>query len=90
MVQCVCCRMPACVDMWAMSPAINQPSTANRRVIEEMGENIEERINLQKGLFEIEDANVYNKHEMRQLDEFLESGGSGAPACVIWPWAAMS
>lgn len=28
---------------------------------QEMNDNIEERINLQKALFEIEDANVYNK-----------------------------
>lgn len=39
-----------------------------------MNDNIEERINLQKALFEIEDANLYNKHELSQLDEFLEAG----------------
>lgn len=30
-------------------------------LVQEMNDNIEERINLQKALFEIEDANVYNK-----------------------------
>ena len=30
-------------------------------VFQEMNENIEERINLQKALFEIEDANIFNK-----------------------------
>ncbi len=39
-----------------------------------MNENIEERINLQKALFEIEDANVFNKTELRRLEEFLETG----------------
>ncbi len=45
-------------------------------LVQEMNENIEERINLQKGLFEIEDANLYNKYELKQLDEFLEAGES--------------
>lgn len=42
-----------------------------------MNDNIEERINLQKALFEIEDANLYNKHELGQLEEFLDSGDGG-------------
>jgi hypothetical protein len=41
---------------------------------QDMNENIEERVNLQKALFEIEDANVLNRYELRQLDEFLEAG----------------
>jgi hypothetical protein len=40
-----------------------------------MNENIEERINLQKAVFEIEDANLFNRYELKQLDEFLEAGG---------------
>ncbi len=58
-----------------------------------MNDNIEERINLQKALFEIEDANLYNKHELGQLDEFLEAGKCGVqgrpqvdPTCPL-PWA---
>ncbi|KAG2429201.1 hypothetical protein HYH02_014133 [Chlamydomonas schloesseri] len=48
------------------------------KLVEEMNDNIEERINLQKALFEIEDANLYNKHELSQLDEFLEAGKGNA------------
>ena len=43
-------------------------------LVQEMNDNIEERINLQKGLFEIEDANLYNKYELKQLEEFLDHG----------------
>jgi kinesin family protein 18/19 len=43
-------------------------------LVQDMHENIEERINLQKALFEIEDANVFNRYELRQLEEFLEAG----------------
>jgi kinesin family protein 18/19 len=39
-----------------------------------MNENIEERINLQKAVFEIEDANLFNRYELKQLDEFLDAG----------------
>lgn len=42
-----------------------------------MHENIEERINLQKALFEIEDANLFNRYELKQLDEFIEAGAWG-------------
>ncbi|KAG2427248.1 hypothetical protein HXX76_012444 [Chlamydomonas incerta] len=48
------------------------------KLVEEMNDNIEERINLQKALFEIEDANLYNKHELSQLEEFLEAGKGNA------------
>ena len=37
----------------------------------EINENVEERINLQKALFEIEDVNVCNKFELKNLDECL-------------------
>jgi kinesin family protein 18/19 len=43
-------------------------------LVQEMNENIEERVNLQKALFEIEDANVFNRYELKQLEEFLEAG----------------
>ncbi|KAG1677565.1 hypothetical protein FOA52_014463 [Chlamydomonas sp. UWO 241] len=47
-------------------------------LVQEMNDNIEERINLQKALFEIEDANVCNKYELNQLDDFLEAGQGAA------------
>ena len=37
----------------------------------EINENVEERINLQKALFEIEDVNVCNRFELKNLDECL-------------------
>lgn len=40
----------------------------------EINENVEERINLQKALFELEDLNVCNKFELKQLDECLATG----------------
>ncbi|GAX81643.1 hypothetical protein CEUSTIGMA_g9071.t1 [Chlamydomonas eustigma] len=43
-------------------------------LVQEMNDNIEERINLQKALFEIEDANIFSKYELKQLEEFLEAG----------------
>lgn len=46
-------------------------------MVSDMNENIEERINLQKGVFEIEDANNYNRAELKQLEEFLDSGREG-------------
>ncbi|KAL6746359.1 P-loop containing nucleoside triphosphate hydrolase protein [Haematococcus lacustris] len=46
-------------------------------LVQDMNENIEERINLQKALFEIEDANLFNRYENKQLEEFLEAGQGG-------------
>lgn len=40
----------------------------------EINENVEERINLQKALFELEDLNVCNKFELKNLEECLTSG----------------
>mmetsp|Transcript_9505 Transcript_9505/g.27171 ORF Transcript_9505/g.27171 Transcript_9505/m.27171 type:complete len:980 (+) Transcript_9505:572-3511(+) len=40
----------------------------------EINENTEERINLQKALFELEDTNVLNKCELQQLEHYLQSG----------------
>mgnify|MGYP000140797259 FL=1 len=34
----------------------------------DINENVEERINLQKALFELEDKNSYNHYELQQLD----------------------
>jgi len=50
---------------------------------QDMNDNIEERINLQKAVFEIEDANLFNRYEMRQLDEFLAAGESSPH--TAWP-----
>eukprot|EP00983_Pelagomonas_calceolata_P075629 1153090-Pelagomonas_calceolata.AAC.4 len=41
--------------------------------LQDMNENIEERINLQKAVFEIEDANLFNRYELKQLEEFLSA-----------------
>jgi kinesin family protein 18/19 len=53
----------------------------------EINENVEERINLQKALYELEDINVCNKYELQNIQEMLDAGeranGSG-PVC--W-WA---
>lgn len=46
-------------------------------LVGEMNENIEERINLQKALFEIEDTFLTNKAELKQLEEFLDAGALG-------------
>jgi len=40
----------------------------------EINENTEERINLQKALFELEDTNVCNKCELQHLENYLQSG----------------
>lgn len=40
---------------------------------QEINENIEERINLQKALFELEDINVCNKYELHNLEQMLEA-----------------
>ena len=34
-------------------------------------ENVEERINLQKALFELEDINLHNRIELQQLDDHI-------------------
>ncbi|GIL46590.1 hypothetical protein Vafri_3551 [Volvox africanus] len=69
----------------ARPPGVSKPRTSEEdllaligKLVEEMNDNIEERINLQKALFEIEDANLYNKHEMGQLEEFLDTGKGSA------------
>ena len=50
-----------------------------------MNENLEERINLQKAVFEIEDANLFNRYELKQLEEFLAAGkGLCACACTAY------
>mmetsp|Transcript_11268 Transcript_11268/g.28907 ORF Transcript_11268/g.28907 Transcript_11268/m.28907 type:complete len:941 (+) Transcript_11268:278-3100(+) len=40
----------------------------------ELNENTEERINLQKALYELEDMNVCIKCELQQLENYLQSG----------------
>lgn len=44
---------------------------------QEMNDNIEERINLQKALFELEDLNVCNMYEKKNLEDVLDQGTDG-------------
>lgn len=37
----------------------------------DINENVEERINLQKALFELEDMNLHNRAELQQLDDLI-------------------
>jgi hypothetical protein len=53
---------------------LHLPATSTLQVAA-MNDNIEERINLQKALFELEDLTVSSKYELRALQDFLESGG---------------
>eukprot|EP00879_Flechtneria_rotunda_P026376 GHRR01028120.1.p1 GENE.GHRR01028120.1~~GHRR01028120.1.p1 ORF type:complete len:149 (+),score=59.96 GHRR01028120.1:1002-1448(+) len=41
---------------------------------QEINENVEERINLQKALFELEDINVCNKYELQNIENMLRTG----------------
>jgi hypothetical protein len=52
------------VDAWPPNSPLTQPpdhQPSDTQPPQEMNDNIEDRINLQKGLFEIQDANLYNK-----------------------------
>lgn len=44
-------------------------------LVQEVNDNIEERINLQKALFELEDINVCNQYELQNLEDMLCSTG---------------
>lgn len=37
----------------------------------EISENVQERINLQKALFELEETNIRNRTELQQLDDAI-------------------
>lgn len=37
----------------------------------DINDNVEERINLQKALFELEDMNLHNRAELQRLDELI-------------------
>jgi hypothetical protein len=37
----------------------------------DINENVQERINLQKALFELEDMNLHNRAELQQLDDLI-------------------
>lgn len=52
--------------------------------VQDMNENLEERINLQKAVFEIEDANLFNRYELKQLEDFLSAGQAShaLPLCA--------
>lgn len=43
--------------------------------MQEINDNVEERINLQKALFELEDVNVCNKYELQNIDDMLKAAG---------------
>ena len=71
----VCVRVHVCVRAHRRSWLVpHPPCPVPAPLSQDMNENIEERINLQKALFEIEDANLFNRYELKQLDEFLEAG----------------
>lgn len=38
---------------------------------QETSENVQERINLQKALFELEETNLHNRTELQQLDDAI-------------------
>jgi kinesin family protein 18/19 len=42
--------------------------------LQEINENVEERINLQKALFELEDINVCNQYELQNIEDMLKAG----------------
>lgn len=42
----------------------------------DINENVEERINLQKALFELEDMNLHNRAELQQLDDLIADPSS--------------
>jgi len=59
----------------------------------EINENVEERINLQKALFELEDVNVCNRYELQNIQEMLDAGrgvGGALFPCRVggrrWGW----
>jgi hypothetical protein len=44
--------------------------------LQEINENVEERINLQKALFELEDINVCNQYELQNIEDMLKAGAA--------------
>jgi hypothetical protein len=54
--------------------------------LQEINENVEERINLQKALFELEDINVCNQYELQSIEDMLKAGAARCRvACCWWP-----
>eukprot|EP01026_Neomeris_dumetosa_P057396 TRINITY_DN52829_c0_g2_i2.p2 TRINITY_DN52829_c0_g2~~TRINITY_DN52829_c0_g2_i2.p2 ORF type:complete len:104 (-),score=25.09 TRINITY_DN52829_c0_g2_i2:67-378(-) len=47
----------------------------------EINENVEERINLQKALYELEDTNVQNKLLVSHLEEIIEFEHPSSQSC---------
>ncbi|KAL3678138.1 hypothetical protein R1sor_021094 [Riccia sorocarpa] len=47
-----------------------------------INENVEERINLQKALFELEDTNLHNRTELQKLDDLIAEGKSLSTSIV--------
>lgn len=56
----------------------------------DINENVEERINLQKALFELEDINVCNKYELASINEMLDAGAGSACGWVVCACARKS
>lgn len=57
--------------------------------LQEINENVEERINLQKALFELEDINVCNQYELQNIEDMLTAGAAAA-MLAAWLTAAGS
>jgi hypothetical protein len=57
------CQAPA--HAWRISACL---------LLQEINENVEERINLQKALFELEDINVCNQYELQNIEDMLQAG----------------
>lgn len=52
-------------------------------VPQEINDNVEERINLQKALFELEDVNVCNKYELQNIEDSIKGATqAGLLLCV--------
>jgi len=63
------------------SPQIHDDSWLDE-LSEDINENVEERINLQKALFELEDMNIQNKCELVALDDRMNELGH-LPPCPL-------
>lgn len=50
--------------------------------LQEINENVEERINLQKALFELEDINVCNQYELQNIEDMLKAGTRALCSCT--------
>eukprot|EP00210_Caulerpa_lentillifera_P004659 g4444.t1 len=60
-------------DKTATATAVDDQLSWIDSLASEINENVEERINLQKALFELEDVNVCNKFELKNINDYLEA-----------------